>query len=103
MSDGTWKNRTEHGVPVYATVESRSRKALDALRETLVGKAQVTKENRQEWWWTWVWTPLIIVVFVVPCLPCIIPVMLGLWALRLLYRIIGVGGRAPQSSSATES
>src|SRR5438876_924980 len=40
-NDGNWKNQTDHGVPVYVTVESASKDKLQALRETLIGRAAV--------------------------------------------------------------
>jgi hypothetical protein len=48
MPNGMWKSSESHGVPVYITVESRSKDDLKALRETLFGKKAARKAAEQD-------------------------------------------------------
>lgn len=48
MGDEGWKNTTDHGVPVYVAIESRSKETLQTLRETLFGKKMAKKAEQQE-------------------------------------------------------
>lgn len=48
QEDGLWKNGTDHGVPVYITVESRSKDRLKELREKLFGKKAAKKAQARD-------------------------------------------------------